>query len=144
MDTFKKIKYSELNKLQVGQLGEYWTKILLTMNGLDIYTTEVDNKGIDFIVRLNDEKFIDIQVKTIRNSGYVYIPCHTWHEPDEILRENLYLALTLLNDNEIPISYLIPSKVWKNPEAPFSYKDSLVLRYKSKIVSWLRISELVV
>ena len=65
-DYFKNFNYDALNHLQVGKLCEYWVKMFLTLEGFDIYTSEVDDKGIDFIVRLDDAIHIDIQVKSIR------------------------------------------------------------------------------
>ena len=113
--TFEKFSYDHLNHLQVGQIGEYWVKICLTLLGLDVYTTEVDDRGIDFVIRVNDTRYIDIQVKTIRGrTGYVYVDKDTksWTEP---LRENLYLALVILKNNSSPKMFLIPATEWNNP-----------------------------
>lgn len=115
MTTFDNFTYDKLNHLQVGRIGEYWAKIWLTLAGYDIYTTDVDNKGIDFIIRTNNDKHIDVQVKTVR-TGYVFITKDTWNNQ---LRENLYLILVLLKNNEIPSVYLIPSTVWYNPNTLF-------------------------
>jgi len=60
------LKYSILHHLQVGRIGEYWVKLMLTMDGLDTYYSDVDNKAIDFIVRLDNAQHLDIQVKTVR------------------------------------------------------------------------------
>lgn len=113
--TFEKFSYDHLNHLQVGQIGEYWVKLCLTLLGLDVYTTEVDDRGIDFVIRINDSRYIDIQVKTIREkTGYVYVDKDTksWKEP---LSENLYLALVILKNGSSPKMFLIPATEWNNP-----------------------------
>jgi hypothetical protein len=40
-----------LNPRQIGKYAEYFVKMELTMHGLDIYSSEVDDKGIDFVAR---------------------------------------------------------------------------------------------
>lgn len=125
---FKNFEYSNLNRFQVGKFGEYWVKMWLSLARFDTYTTEIDDKGIDFIIRLNNDKHLDIQVKTIRKKGYIYIPKHIWKYS---LRENLILALVILNDNEIPQLFLIPSTVWNNPNELFCDRDYLKENQKS-------------
>jgi hypothetical protein len=93
----------------------------MTIAGFDIYTTDVDDKGIDFIIRINNNKHIDVQVKTIREkSGYVFVTKETWKNE---LRDNLYLTLILLKNNEMPSIYLIPSTVWRASTALFTDKN---------------------
>jgi hypothetical protein len=108
------INYKSYHHIKIGKIGEYWMKLCLSLLDLDVYTPEVDNKGIDFIVRFNDKTYIDIQVKTIREkTTYVYM------DKDNIswktLRDNLYLALVILKNNSIPSIYLINSTEWNNP-----------------------------
>jgi hypothetical protein len=120
MTKFDDFTFEHLNKLQVGKIGEYWAKIWMTFAGFDIYTTDVDDKGIDFIIRIDSDNHIDVQVKTIRNTGYVYVPKETWKSG---LRENLNLVLVLLKNNEMPSVYFIPSKVWENPTVLFTDRN---------------------
>jgi hypothetical protein len=110
---FENFEFDHLNILQVGRIGEYWVKIWLTLSGFDTYHNDVDDKGIDFILRLDNSKHIDIQVKTVRqNTKYVFVPKKSWQNE---LRENLYLALVLLENNKMPIIFMIPSIDWKKP-----------------------------
>lgn len=116
------INYKLLNPLQVGRIGEYLVKLNLTLYGLDVYTTEVDDKGIDFIIRINDNKYIDVQVKTIRSfSSYVYIDktSKAWQTP---FKSNLFLALVILNKS-YPSIYLIPATAWNEPNNMFKSRD---------------------
>lgn len=114
------LKYSNLHHLQVGRIGEYWIKMILTSYGFDTYYCDVDNKAIDFVVRLDNSKHIDIQVKTVRlkNSTYVFITKgnedhKTWSNVD-ICRTNLYLGLVILTEDQYPEVFLIPSSAWIN------------------------------
>ncbi|AMP98899.1 hypothetical protein AY601_1993 [Pedobacter cryoconitis] len=114
------LKYNNLHHLQVGRIGEYWIKLMLTMQGFDTYYSDVDNKAIDFVVRLDNSKHIDIQVKTIRlkKSSYVFVTKKSWAE-HEMSRANLYLALVILKEDQYPESYLIPSSAWLRPDELF-------------------------
>lgn len=116
--------YNNLHHLQVGRIGEYWVKLMLTMHGLDTYYSDVDHKAIDFIVRLDNATHIDIQVKTVRSSktSYVFITKESWKE-SEMIRSNLYLALVLLQDNEYPKAYLIPCSAWLSPDQLLCSRD---------------------
>lgn len=55
-----------LNHLQVGRYAEYLAKMEFTLDGFDVYTAEVDDKGIDLVVRNECRKFHEAQVKAVR------------------------------------------------------------------------------
>ena len=65
--------WSALNKQQTGAYAEYFVKMELTMCGFQVYTTEVDDRGIDFVARHETGRFIEVQVKSLRNNGYVFM-----------------------------------------------------------------------
>ena len=44
-------KWSGLNHMQLGQFGEYYAKMEFASYGFDVYTSEVDDHGVDFIAR---------------------------------------------------------------------------------------------
>jgi len=123
-DYFRNFSYSKLNHLQVGRICEYWVKMFLTLENLDVYTSEVDNKGIDFVIRTDQLLHIDIQVKSVRlkSSAYVFITKNNW-KPEDLHRTNLYLALVLLKDGEAPNVYLIPASAWLEPNEIFCNRD---------------------
>lgn len=50
------MKWSELNHLQLGQYGEYYAKMEFTSYGYDVYTSEVDDHGVDFVARKKERK----------------------------------------------------------------------------------------
>lgn len=59
-------KWDKLNHLQIGRYAEYLAKMELTAYGCDVYSSEVDDRGIDFVVRKDSEHYFDIQVKSLR------------------------------------------------------------------------------
>jgi hypothetical protein len=110
--------WSYLNHLQIGRFGEYLVKTELTRYGLDIYSSEVDDRGIDFIVRLSESKYLDIQVKTVRELNYIFFRKHVFHP-----RENLYAALVILRESQPPDLFLIPSMAWMKPDSLLISRD---------------------
>ena len=119
--------WSSLNTQQVGTYFEYFVKMELTMYGYEVYTTEIDDRSIDFIARKNGCPFIEIQAKSLRSYGYVFMP-KTHFKP----REGVYVALGLLFEGKEPISYLIPSKVWLQPNSVFVERNYDAPGLKSK------------
>ena len=106
--------WSTLSKQQVGTYFEYFTKMELTMFGFDVFTTEVDDRGIDFVARRQGGQFIEVQAKAVRSLGYVFLR-KTHFKPDP----TRFVALGILNDGQEPKSYLIPSTVWHTPNQLF-------------------------
>jgi len=46
-----------------GKRQEYTVIAELLRRGFDVYTTLVDDQGIDCVIRLNEKKYIDVQIK---------------------------------------------------------------------------------
>ncbi len=46
----EKYIWSSLNALQIGKYAEYYAKMEFTLYGFDVFTSEVDDKGIDFFL----------------------------------------------------------------------------------------------
>lgn len=138
MTIFNDFSYKRLSHLQIGNIGEYWVKLIFTLFGFDTFTSEVDDKGIDFIIRVNRKKYIDIQVKTIsQKTNYVYVKKETWNYE---LNENMFLALVILKENTEPLVYLINAQEWKKENALFRNRDYLLNGQKSKPEWGLNIS----
>ena len=130
IQNFDNFRFDDLNHLQIGRIDEYWVKIWLTLSGFETYYNDVDDKGIDFILRLNNDKHVDIQVKTIRmNTGYVYVSKDCWNNE---LRGNLYLALVILENFNMPQIYFIPSTAWNTPNELLKDRDYKKEGQKSK------------
>lgn len=64
--------WSKLNNLQLVRYAEYFTKMEFAFYGLEVYTSEVDDHGIDFIVKDKKGRFCEIQVKAKTEKGYVF------------------------------------------------------------------------
>lgn len=128
-------KWSSLNTHQVGKYAEYYVKLHLTKYGLDVYTTEVDDKGIDFVLRINSRKYIDIQVKSVRGRGYIYMTKDKFQ-----LRDNLYLALIVFIERKEPLFAMIPSMDW-HTDKPSYLTDYDYVDKKSRPEYGIRITK---
>lgn len=102
--------WKTLNKLQVGAFGEYFVKMELTMYGFQVYGTEVDDRGVDFVARYERGFFCSIQVKTVREGGYVFMRKDKFE-----LNDDMFLALLILEEGVGPKLFIIPSKEWGKP-----------------------------
>ena len=120
-----RFQWSALNNQQIGAYTEYFVKMELTMYGFEVYTTEVDDRGIDFVARKGRGPFIEIQVKSLRSYGYVFVQKTKFE-----LRKNVYLALGLMFENEPPRIFLVPATVWRNPNGVFVERNYEGLRSK--------------
>ena len=99
---------TELTRQKLGAFGEYYAKMTLTSYGMSIYTSEVDDHGIDFVAETRNG-FLKFQVKTIRQgTNYVFM----LEEHFDITDKNLFLFLSVLADGEHPVSYIIPATAW--------------------------------
>lgn len=107
--------WSILNTLQLGRYAEYFAKMEFASYGLEIYSSEVDDHGVDFIVKDKNGRFCEIQVKSLRNKGYVFVQKNKFN----ISNNNLYLTLLLFKNGKSPHMFLIPSAVWEKPNEVF-------------------------
>lgn len=117
--------WKDLNRQQVGAYAEYFVKMELTMYGFQVYSTDVDDRGIDFITRYQKRSFLEVQVKALRcgtddclSSGYVFL-----EKTKFALSDDRVLALVLLLEGKVPELYLIPSTVWLKPDKIFVSRD---------------------
>lgn len=110
----QRYKWSHLNNQQTGAYTEYFVKMELSMYGFEVYTTEIDDRGIDFVARKSPGPFLEIQVKSLRSFGYVFM------EKTKIkLHEHSYVALGLLFEEKPPALYMIPATIWVKPQGIF-------------------------
>lgn len=112
--------WSSLNPQQVGAYAEYFVKVELTMYGFQVYSAEVDDRGIDFVARHGSGPYVEVQVKSLRGMGYVFM-----RKTHFALSDNLYLALGLFSDGKQPDLYLIPSCAWETPNALLVSRDDV-------------------
>ena len=106
-------KWSGLNHMQLGQFGEYYAKMEFASYGFDVYTSEVDDHGVDFIARdIKTGIFYEVQVKSMFKGKYVFI------KKDKLVMDDRHLVCFLhFIENELPEIYVIPATAWKNPNA---------------------------
>jgi hypothetical protein len=97
--------WSKLNGLQLGRYAEYYAKMEFASYCLDVYTSEVDDHGIDFIAITKNRRFLEIQVKSIRQSNYVFMQKTKWN----IENPDAFLSILLFEDGKLPETYLIPA-----------------------------------
>ena len=64
------LKWSQLRSLQLGKFAEYYAKMEFSSYGFDVYTSEVDDHGVDFVAKYNGE-FYEVQVKSVRQDNYL-------------------------------------------------------------------------
>lgn len=111
--------WSKLNRLQLGELGEYYAKMMFTSFGYYVFTSEVDDHGIDFVVKSpKDNKYYEVQVKSVRNNSYVFLRKEKTKISDETLV--CYLRFT---DGELPNVYVFPTTVWNAPNSLFVNRE---------------------
>ena len=104
--------------MQLGRYAEYFVKMELTRYGLEIYSSEVDNSGIDFIAKTSSSRYYDFQIKAVREINYIPFPKNRF-----IPRDNLIAAIVICIENEEPNLFLIPSISWKTPNKFLVSKD---------------------
>jgi hypothetical protein len=98
----------------------------LTSYGFDVYTSEVDDHGIDFVAKTKGGRYLELQVKAVRQNNYTFMSKDKWN----IDEQNTYLILLLFTDNKMPDVYMIPATSWKSPDALLVDKD--YVGFKSK------------
>jgi hypothetical protein len=99
--------WSRLNRLQLGKYAEYLAKMEFLLHGCDVYASEVDDHGIDFVVRTCAGRHYDVQVKSYRLTGrgtpYVFLQKSKFPISPQSL-----LALVQFKDGEVH-----PIRFWK-------------------------------
>ena len=112
-------EWNKLNRMQLGRYAEYYAKMEFASYGLDVYTSEVDDHGVDFIVKDKKKIFNEIQVKSLRNKGYTFMQ----HEKFDLSNKALYLVLMIFEDDKLPNIYLISTDAWNNENNMFIIRN---------------------
>jgi hypothetical protein len=110
--------WERLKPLQLGRYAEYYAKMEFASYGFEIYTSEVDDHGIDFIAKKGQTDYYDVQVKSVRGYNYIF-----FQKDKFILRPNLLAVILVFFPKEAPKIYLIPSTSWSNPNALLVSRD---------------------
>ena len=91
-----------------GKRQEYSVISELLKRGFDVYMTLVDDQGIDCVIRVNNERYLDIQIKA-RSKGV-----KNWNLFPQLYfesRDNFYFIFYTEKDNNF---WIIPSEDIKN------------------------------
>lgn len=111
--------WSRLNTLQLGKYAEYLAKMEFVLRSCDVFTSEVDDHGIDFVICTRLRNHYDVQVKSFRleaakSTPYVYL-----EKAKFVIHPSLLLVLVQFVKDELPILYLLPSCVGNAPNPLF-------------------------
>lgn len=126
-------EWSGLNNIQLGRYAEYYAKMAFTAHGFYVFTAEVDDHGVDFVVRPSAKnRYYEVQVKSVRNFTYAYITKDKMsldYENDP-LPENRLVCYLRFADGCEPDLYLIPAAAWKQQDEIFKNRDYNGLKSK--------------
>ena len=108
------LKWSELTPLQLGRYAEYYAKMEFASYGYEVYTSEVDDHGVDFVVKVpGTAKFYEVQVKSVRDYGYVFI---SKSKMPVLISHRLVCHIHFIDD-QLPDVFVIPATAWAEPNA---------------------------
>ena len=114
------LKWSDLTHLQLGRYAEYYAKMEFASYGYEVYTSEVDDHGVDFIVKVpNTAKFFEVQVKSVRNYGYTFIAKTKMRD---LTSHRLVCCMNFIDD-KLPDVFVIPATEWAEPNAVLVDRD---------------------
>ena len=67
--------WKNLSPQQIGAYAEYLAKMEFTSHGWSVFTSEVDDHGIDFVAApKNSNNYFEVQVQSVYKGDYVFIP----------------------------------------------------------------------
>lgn len=102
-----------------------------TKLGFDVYTSEVNDKGIDFVVcTTKPRRHHDVQVKSVRGFNYIFFR-KEYFDP----RDDLFAAVVMLFDGKPPELYLIPTRLISGTRQPCR-RQTTRRRSKKTFESW--------
>ncbi|MEZ8882548.1 hypothetical protein AB4559_06235 [Vibrio sp. 10N.222.51.C8] len=110
-------QWKKLNNQQKGTYGEYFAKMEFTMFGFEVYTAEVDDRGIDFIARKGGQ-FFEVQVKTITNENQQFIT-----ESKLKSSASFLVVLVRLVEGESPTISVFSGDMWCSEDGLLIYKS---------------------
>ena len=106
--------WSELKHLQLGRYAEYYAKMEFASYGFEVYTSEVDDHGVDFVIKApNKKEFFEVQVKAVRDYGYVFIS----KSKMPVLTSHRLVCHIHFIDDQLPDVFVIPATAWAEPNA---------------------------
>ena len=114
------LNWSELTHMQLGKYAEYYAKMEFASYGYEVYSSEVDDHGVDFVVKVpNTYRFYEVQVKSVRDYGYALIP----KAKMPVLTSHRLVCYLHFLDNQLPDVFVIPATAWDKPNAVLVDRD---------------------
>ncbi len=110
--------WKDLSPLQLGAYAEYFVKMEMIMQGVDIYSPEIDDRGIDFVARTKSGRYFEVQVKSVYKAEYVFMPKQLFQP-----RPSLLLALVAFEEGKEPLLHLLRSTEWLDIRGCFRSYD---------------------
>jgi len=102
-----KTSYNHLNNIQKGSFVEAYAKMAFTLEGFEVYTTEYDDRGVDFVIRNGDGKYFAVQVKATSESANPFVYAEKFVATNEFL-----LCAVRLVEGQSPDLYLASGSDW--------------------------------
>ena len=102
-----KKNYKHLNTVQKGSFAEAYAKMAFTLEGFEVYTTEYDDRGIDFVIRNSAGRFYSVQVKATVPTVNPFI-----YESKFIDSEDFLVCAVRLREGSEPEIYLACGCDW--------------------------------
>ncbi|MGJ5813668.1 DUF4365 domain-containing protein [Paludibaculum fermentans] len=113
-----------MNSLQLGKYAEYLTKMEFVLWGCDVFTSEVDDHGIDFVIRTRQGNHFDVQVKSFRLTAGKRTPYYLYIQKSKFkIHPSLLLVLVHFVKGMPPTLYLLPSCVGADPNPLLESRD---------------------
>ena len=87
----------------IGRIGELYAIIEFLYHKFEVYSPEIDNKGIDFVARRGNTVF-EVQVKSVLPKSYTFI------KKDKFVNKDTFLICYIrFIEGEVPAIYIIPA-----------------------------------
>jgi len=102
-----KTSYNHLNNIQKGSFAEAYAKMAFTLEGFEVYTTEYDDRGVDFVIRNSEGKYFAVQVKSTGEGSNPFVYAEKFIPTGEFL----FCAVRLI-EGRSPDVYLAAGSDW--------------------------------
>jgi hypothetical protein len=95
-----------MNKLKKGRYGEYYIILRLLEEGYEIYTSLVDDRGVDLVVKNVNGNFIEVQIKSVWERNWFQIQSKS--DKKNLIKDNYFVIGLDINK----FCWIFPSKVF--------------------------------
>lgn len=103
-----RFQFDDLNTIQKGSFGEAFARMAFTLERFEVYSSEYDDRGIDFVARSPSGIFYVVQVKTTdpKSNPFIF--------QSKFQREsNFIFAAVRINNRCLPELYVARGTDWE-------------------------------